>query len=454
MEYQHSVRLDKDKCKGCTNCIKGCPTQAIRVRGGKASIIAERCIDCGECVRVCPHHAKIAFTDGFESLKRFPYRIAIPAPSLYAQFKKETSIGLILDALVNIGFDHVFEVARAADIVTEATRNLLESKDCKKPLISSACPAVVRLIRVRFPSLLQHLSDVDSPMEIAADIAREEFCKKRSVDKKDVGVFFITPCAAKMTSVMSPLGRKKSNVDGTISIVDAFSRLNAEIGRPGMKRHGLVPGSLQTGVGWAAAGGEEHALSGYSHLSVDGIHNIIRLLEEVENGRFADLDFIEALSCTGGCLGGPLTFENAYVARMRLSKVIAGMPSVSAMPAEAIAYAHGGRARLSEEIEPLRVEHLDDDIEKAIGKLERVNELCELLPGLDCGSCGSPDCRTLAEDIVRGDAQELDCIFLLKDRVRYLAQEMVKLASVDSAFGPNEKKEVENRDVSGIDAKD
>ena len=43
--FFHSVTLDKDKCVGCTNCIKRCPTQAIRVRGGKAQIISERCID-------------------------------------------------------------------------------------------------------------------------------------------------------------------------------------------------------------------------------------------------------------------------------------------------------------------------------------------------------------------------------------------------------------------------
>lgn len=57
--YFHSVRLDEEKCMGCTNCIKRCPTQAIRVRNGKAHIISERCIDCGECIRVCPHHANI-----------------------------------------------------------------------------------------------------------------------------------------------------------------------------------------------------------------------------------------------------------------------------------------------------------------------------------------------------------------------------------------------------------
>lgn len=438
-DYPHSVRLDRDKCKGCTNCIKGCPTQAIRVRGGKASIIAERCIDCGECVRVCPHHAKIAVTDGFESLERFKYRIALPSPSLYGQFRNNTSINRILDALINIGFDEVWEVARAADIVTEATRKLLASGEYKKPLISSACPAVVRLIRVRFPSLLQHLSDVDSPMEVAATIAREEFSQKHNADPAQIGVFFITPCAAKMTSVMNPLGREKSNVDGTISVVDIFGRINAQLSQPGMTRHGLQGSSFPAGVGWASAGGEEHALKQESHLSVDGIHNVIRLLEEVENGKFSDLDFIEALSCTGGCLGGPLTFENSYVAKMRLARVIEDMGHAAQMPPEALAYAHSGRARLGKEIEPLRVERLDDDIQKAIDKLERINKLCEILPGLDCGSCGSPNCRTLAEDIVRGDAVEMDCIFLMKDKVRFLAQEMVKLASVDSAFEQNDK---------------
>lgn len=58
--FFHSVRLDESKCMGCTNCIKRCPTGAIRVRRGKAYIISERCIDCGECIRICPHHAKYA----------------------------------------------------------------------------------------------------------------------------------------------------------------------------------------------------------------------------------------------------------------------------------------------------------------------------------------------------------------------------------------------------------
>lgn len=62
-EYFHSVRLMPDRCKGCVNCIKRCPTEAIRIRAGKAKITEARCIDCGECIRRCANRAKTAVTD-------------------------------------------------------------------------------------------------------------------------------------------------------------------------------------------------------------------------------------------------------------------------------------------------------------------------------------------------------------------------------------------------------
>ena len=74
-DFYHSVRLDRDKCRGCTNCIKRCPTGAIRVRGGKAHIIKERCIDCGECINVCPHHAKYAEYESLEKINEYKYLI-------------------------------------------------------------------------------------------------------------------------------------------------------------------------------------------------------------------------------------------------------------------------------------------------------------------------------------------------------------------------------------------
>ncbi|MEG0109741.1 MAG: 4Fe-4S binding protein, partial [Oscillospiraceae bacterium] len=144
-DFFHSVTLDKDLCKGCINCIKRCPTEAIRVRDSRAHIIKERCIDCGECIRICPHHAKIAIYDPFSVLQNYEYTIALPPPSLYGQFNNLEDRDVVLSALLDIGFNSVYEVAKAAELISDATRRLLQTQNIPRPVISSACPAVTRL---------------------------------------------------------------------------------------------------------------------------------------------------------------------------------------------------------------------------------------------------------------------------------------------------------------------
>ena len=116
--YYHSVMLEREKCKGCTTCLKHCPTEAIRVYGGSAHIIKERCIDCGACIQRCPYHAKVAVTDPLSKILDYKIKVALPAPTLYGQFKGLKDIGRLLDALIAIGFDDVYEVARGAEYVS------------------------------------------------------------------------------------------------------------------------------------------------------------------------------------------------------------------------------------------------------------------------------------------------------------------------------------------------
>ncbi|MBQ5648914.1 MAG: 4Fe-4S binding protein, partial [Clostridia bacterium] len=139
MKHIHSVTLDKDKCLGCTNCIKRCPTEAIRVRAGKAAITANRCIDCGECIRICPHNAKKAMFDRFDEDAGFKFKVALPAPTLYGQFDNIDDVDYILTALKLIGFDYVAEVSSAAEMITEYTRQYLAEHKCNHPYISTAC---------------------------------------------------------------------------------------------------------------------------------------------------------------------------------------------------------------------------------------------------------------------------------------------------------------------------
>ena len=426
----HSVTLDTDACKGCINCIKRCPTEAIRVRDGKAHIITERCIDCGECIRVCPNHAKKAVYDSLSILDDYDYTIALPAPSLYGQFNNLDDKEIVLDALLKMGVDAVYEVAAAAEIVSDATRKLMKQGALKLPEISSACPAVVRLIQVRFPDLIPHIVDVRQPMEVAAMIARTEFCKKHNCEPADVGVFFITPCPAKMTAIRSPIGQQKACVDGAISMMEIYGLLRPYISQ---NAEDVEAEATSYGIGWAASSGEAKAVCPDNSLVVDGIENCSRVLEEIENNKLSDLVFFEGNACTGGCVGGPLTFENNYVAKNAIRKLVDNARQQRPeRPAQSVPASMMTKYPLYMDapILPNSAIQLDSDITVALDKMERINQILQDLPGYDCGSCGSPTCRTFAEDIVCGYCNEMFCIHKLKDRLKVMAQQMVELAQM------------------------
>lgn len=425
----HSVTLNKDKCLGCTTCLRRCPMEAIRVRHDKARILNEKCIDCGVCIRICPYQAKIATTDPITEIFKFKHRIALPAPALYGQFRNVTDIERILDGLIGLGFDDVFEVARGAKIVAAAERKLLETTTIR-PLIGSSCPAVVRLIQMRFPDLLGNVVDVLPPMEVAAKIAKREYSQKHNVPIDQIGAFFITPCPAKMTSIKNPIGISHSYVDGAISIRDIYGLLASQLKKT--PSHTKRRRADWRDVNWASAGGESQALNRDNILAVDGIHNVIGVLEEIENNKLNDLEFFEGAACEGGCVGGPLVFENTFVAKNTMRKLVDGIKRTqdAEQEEEGIDEEDLSGARLEQPLEESSVMRLDDNIENAIKLLEQIDTLADTFKGLDCGSCGSPTCRALAEDIVLGYANELDCVFKLKERVEQLARQMVDLTHI------------------------
>ncbi len=420
--FNHSVYLNADKCKGCINCIKRCPTGAIRVRGGKAHIIKEFCIDCGECVRVCPYHAKSTRYDSLDTLKDYKYTVALPAPSFYAQFNNITDTGIVLKALIKLGFDDVFEVAAAAEIVSELTRKYIAEHPEGKPYISTACPSVVRLIRVRFPELIERMLPIITPADLAAKLAVKEAMQKTGLKREDIGIFFLSPCPAKATAVPDPLGIDKSEIDKVLAIKKVYTALlpfmdASDAGDTELKRAGRI------GISWGLSGGEVSGLLTDSYIAADGIENVIKVLEDLEDSKIHNVDFVELNSCTGGCVGGVLQVENPFIAKTKLKLLRKYMP---------IAGSHLENSDMPEaywntEVEFEPVFRLGANPLESMEMMQKIDKITETLPGLDCGSCGCPTCRALAEDMIRGVATQRDCIHLLKKYLHQISSDLNSL---------------------------
>lgn len=409
--YEHSVFLDVEKCNGCTTCLKHCPTEAIRIKDGHAVINEGRCIDCGECIRVCPNSAKKAKCGALSSMEKFKWKIALPAPTLYGQFDNLDDVDYVLDGLLKIGFDDVFEVSAAAEIVSAYTRKYLKTDGITKPAISSACPVVTRLIALRFPSLLDHVIHMLPPMEVAARLAREKAKREHpEFSDSEIGVCFISPCPAKASYVKNGFAGYKSQVDAVVSISDIYFQLI------GVMRYGSDVKSLSNsgiiGISWATSGGEATAIFNENYLAADGIDNVMRVLDQVENGNIPNLEFIELNACTGGCVGGVLTIQNPFIAKARLRSLRRYLPVSENFTTETDEYLPS--EFLFDDLPTYQpISRLSDSMAESMRMMADIQKIKASLPGLDCGSCGAPNCRALAEDIVKGQSNIEKCLIRL-----------------------------------------
>ena len=410
--YEHSVLLDTSKCTGCTTCLRHCPTEAIRIKDGHAVINSDRCIDCGECIRVCTHKAKKAVCSKLESMDRFKWKIALPAPTLYGQFDNLDDIDCVLSGLLNIGFDDVFEVSKAAELVSAYTRLYLKTDGINKPAISSACPVVMRLIALRYPSLNDNIIHMLPPMEVAARLARERALKNHpELRAEDIGVCFISPCPAKASYVKNGFAGYKSQVDEVVSISDIYflliNAMNRETSVETLSESGVI------GIGWARSGGEATAIFNENYLAADGIENVNRVLDQIENGNISNLEFVELNACTGGCVGGVLTMQNPFIAKARLQTLRRYLPvSQNFLTGDQSKYIPDYYL-FNELPEYQPIARLSSSMAESMRMMADIQKLRETLPGIDCGSCGAPSCRAFAEDVVKGNAKIEDCLINL-----------------------------------------
>ncbi len=415
--FHHALKIVKEVCIGCFHCMNICPTEAIRVRSGKAELLEHRCIDCGYCFRVCPVNAIIVEQDDFNKIFEFPVRVALVPAVMIGQFPEDISTNRIYSEILEIGFTHVYEVEHGVDILIEAQNKYVEDNKHLKPIISSFCPAVVRLIQVKFPILTSNLIHLKGSLDIAAMFFRKQLIDMGH-EAEDIGIFYVTPCAAKIAAVKSPVGDEQSDINGVINLNFLFNKVYTRI-KQGKSSSCIVPERSRLSsenILWSLTKGEVANANGRC-LAIDEIHNVIEFLEKLEMEELKDIDFLELRACDESCAGGVLTTTNRFLIVERLKNraraVKKNQIAESPNPFNIKKYQSflNNNIRLGK-INPRSMLKLDDDLSEALKKMKRVQEIQKSLPDVDCGVCGSPNCKSFAEDIVQGNAIINQCIFV------------------------------------------
>ncbi len=411
--HYHSVRFDDSACNGCMSCMRVCPTQAIRIRQARAVMLEDRCIDCGECIKACTRGAVVSLTESMAHLAKFACTVAIPSPALYTQFDGGTTPGVILQALRNSGFDDAATLSWSCGAVTHAIELFLAGYDGQRPLISSFCPSVVRLVQVRYPELVDQLLPILSPREVAAREAKAKKSAETGLPEDRIGAVYVTPCPAKLVSIVDHPGMAASYIDSAVGISDLFSLLAPAIRDVQNSREKVPETETAAGLGWAFSIGLPSSLPAEDTLSVWGLPNVLRILDDIDKGKLHRYTFVECHACPEGCVSGALTVENPYVARARALRLQQSLPKRDLVDVGEMRARHARgdfRTTVPFAVRPPRP--LGRDIVAAITKMQERDRIAAALPGIDCGACGAPTCATFAEDVVIGNADHAQCVFV------------------------------------------
>lgn len=419
MEFFHALNVDEKRCIGCSRCMKICPTEAIRIHGGKAAIQEHRCIDCGRCYEVCPAQAIRIKDDDFEAIRRYPHSVALLPAVFMGQFPDDISVSKVYASLRELGFAHVMEVESAAMVYKEAKERYAREHPDVRPLISSFCPAIVRLIQIKYPSLAENVMPIKVPLDLSAMYVVQELTS-RGIPREEIGLFYITPCAAKVSAVKAPVGEEKSLIDGVINMNLLYNRVYKHIKDMG-KNHQYPPLSRQRlsadAILSTLTNGERRICTAKRSYAIDGIENVMDFLDRLENDEVEGVEFLELRACDQSCAGALLSVDNRFLCGERMyarARKAAERERNGEMPRDREMEKYQEyliENSTVDEVQPRSMLVLDPDISKALEKMEKIERMKVHLPQIDCGVCGAPTCEAFATDVVCQQASLHQCVF-------------------------------------------
>ncbi len=410
------VYTTENGCQDCYKCVRHCPVKAIRIVGGKASVIPEACVACGECVKVCPSHVKKIRCDlsRLRSLLDSGAKVYASVAPSFTRYFKGVSIGRLAAALKAIGFAGVSETAHGAECVSAHVSKLLEVCPDVPVMISSACPAVVDMIRKYRPSWIPTISPIPSPVRAHCKLLKEAY-------GNDVKVVFIGPCAAKKNESDAHPDQLALAV-----IFPAIEQL--------LEERGVLPELMETEAELALGPAEEgrfYSIEGGMNdtirdgtdrvrfISVSGLENLRRLIAEdppkTKKGRTV---FIEALACPGGCVNGPAMTEEVATP---LETIFATDEIAPIRTSATRCFTHCGGSNYP----AAPVPRLDVDATMITAALARVGKFTKA-DELNCGACGYNSCRDFARALLEGKAEEAMCHNFLRQNFQRTSNALIR----------------------------
>lgn len=435
------VHIDDDLCTGGTECIRVCPTKAIRVKNNKALLLPGKCIGCGQCINVCKSGAITASTSEIESLKSDRISIALVSPVLYSQFPGVLPKDVLL-GMKNMGFSHVVDMSYYFEMFQWATTEYIsrnrETGESPWPLISPVCPVVIRLIACRFPELLPNVHPIMRPVTFMARDVVKQFSQHYKVDADEILLYYINPCPSKMgypKKIIESATMLEQHSTGALGINDIYGELSRQIRK--IEKSDKIPFAqagyeyeqCTTGGGllWGLSGGEVNATGIDKTLAVAGMNETITYLEKIEMGLFNDLEYIELRACREGCIGGALNAIDKYLAKSASVKMAKTLGVGTRLNRERVLRLYDSnwffKEKTSSEIKKI----MNEKARKFdLKELKKVEKIVKLINGKNCGACGSPDCRTFAEDVVSGFSS-IDCCVYINSKEMSVEEILAKL---------------------------
>jgi Na+-translocating ferredoxin:NAD+ oxidoreductase RNF subunit RnfB len=422
----HGFKIDEERCNGRLACMRVCPTQAIRVRGGKARLLPEFCIDCGSCLTACPSGAIRATTQSFSEIHKYKYKVAVPSPVLFGQFPVGISPAHIVAALRCLGFDAVWDFTIELALFNRAMVDYVDNWKGPFPLISIACPVIVRLVQVLYPDMVDQLIRIQPPRELAGRELKRKYSQELGIHPDEIAAIYITACQAKTISILEPAEGVKSNLEGALGISELYNdilALTRSLETEGMEAPLENSGRTAEMLRWCISQGQGRTLCHHRYMSVTGLSNVIQVFDDIEKGKLRNIEYLECDACWGGCIGGNLTVDNIYVTLSKIHRLLAELPDGDPeLEAEVERRYRTEDFSLRRRLRPRARQRTADNLKERVQRIKTGETVNKALPGLNCGLCGAPTCKTFANDVAAGHARRDECVFLSEKRLNELRE--------------------------------